>query len=98
MNNGTNGFILNESKLNETISSISGTESIWNIIGSSMLVNVSGVLDVNRTKLNETIDAKISELDLEGEKWNITGSPYLINESGIKSRCEIPLKYVLIFP
>jgi hypothetical protein len=57
---------------------VSSVDNFWNITGSKYLVNNSGILDVDESVLNATIDAR--EVDTF---WNISGSKYLFNDSNI---------------
>lgn len=39
-------------------------DAIWNITGSNYLINVSNVLNINETKINSTINARVSAFNL----------------------------------
>lgn len=77
-----NGSVLsfNESMLNYTID-LRNNDNFWNITGSKYLYNDSGILDVNETRLNETIISLSS---------NASESPWTNDSSQIRIRSGFP--------
>jgi hypothetical protein len=63
--------------------SSSGNDTQWNISGSYYLINSSGVLEVNETKLNETIDSRSVDSDTNRSDADILLVASVYNETDL---------------